>query len=251
LASPGLEVDKAAELVRAIEAAGFAHNWPLTPTGRKSTSREAITNSCTNAVLSSLLAYRGAPKTILTTFMRPWVELSARDGRLHPNWNNVRGDLYGTRTGRLSCSNPNLQNVPTEFEMAIPSHLLELPFMRRYILPEEGHVIVPSDYNGQEVRILAHFAEGRAPEIYRNGPRADLHEIAAKIISEESGLHLKRKLTKVTAFSVIYGAGPTSMAAQLHCSVDEARRIRRAYFDALPGVEEFIKAVSNRSSVRT
>jgi DNA polymerase I-like protein with 3'-5' exonuclease and polymerase domains len=178
--------------------------------------------------------------------------MSAADGHLHPSWNQVRGDEYGTRTGRLSCSAPNLQNVPTEFENIDILGYPPMVFMRRYILPDEGQIIIAADYNGQEMRLLAHFAEGRAAEIYRNDPRADFHEIARTILHDEAGLDLKRKLVKIVGFSLIYGAGVPNLSGQLNMSdLGLVRRIRDNYLRSIPGLKTFLEDVTSRPGVRT
>ncbi len=242
-----------AEMAKALVAAGY--HLRKTPTGRLSTSQAALHEAIRDDEdLLKLLSYRGACKTLLGTFMKPWLKFAERDGRLHPSWNSVRGDNYGTRTGRLSCSTPNLQNVPTEFSFeytGVLSGFLPLPYARVYLLPDEGEVIVSLDFNGQEMRLLAHFAEGKAAEIYRNDPRADFHEIASSLVLATSGLHLKRKKVKITGFSLIYGAGIPALAAQLDVPPDEAAAIKRAYLQAIPGLAEFQRAVSQRSEVRT
>lgn len=246
-----INLDSGAELASALEKSGLARTLPRTPTGRLSTARAALEGAVTDPVLLQLLRYRGALKTLIGTFMKPWLNLSDADGRVHPSWNSVRGDIYGTRTGRLSCSAPNLQNVPTEFEgLDLEGHPL-LPFMRRYILPDEGHVLVAADYNGQEMRLLAHFAEGRAAEIYRKDPRADFHQVARNIVHNEAALDLKRKQVKITGFSLIYGAGVPALASQLGVPHDTARLIRNAYLNAMPGLREFQKDVAGRSQVKT
>lgn len=247
-------IDTPAQVASALVAAGY--KLRKTPTGRISTSQDALHEAIKDdEPLLQLLQYRGALKTLLGTFMRPWLELSARDGRLHPNWNSVRGDNYGTRTGRLSCSNPNLQNVPTEFDKidysGILAGFLPLPFMRIYILPDPGEVILAADFNGQEMRLLAHFAEGKAAEIYRTDPRADFHQVAGGLIQAVAGLVLKRRDVKITGFSLIYGAGVPALAAQLGVPIDQASTIKKGYLRAIPGLSDFQYSVSQRSEVRT
>lgn len=245
-------VDSGAELAKALVESGLASNLKRTPTGRLSTARDALEAAVHDPQLLSALRYRGALKTLLSTFMGPWLEMSQFDGYLHPSWNQVRGDEYGTRTGRLSCSAPNLQNVPTEFDFLDLLGYPPLVFMRRYILPDEGQIIVAADYNGQEMRLLAHFAEGRAAQIYRDNPRADFHEIAKNILHDEAGMDLKRKLVKIVGFSLIYGAGVDNLAGQLGMSDrEEVRRIRNLYLRSIPGLKEFIDDVTSRPGVRT
>jgi DNA polymerase-1 len=246
-------IDTPAQVAKALVAAGY--KLALTKTGRVSTAQSALEDAIKDDDdLLSLLKYRGALKTLLGTFMRPWVELSAADGHLHPNWNSVRGDDYGTRTGRLSCSNPNLQNVPTEFDFdytGILAGFLPLPFMRVYILPDPGEILVASDYNGQEMRLLAHFAEGQAGEIYRTDPRADFHEVAVRLVKEKAGLDIKRKQAKITGFSLIYGAGVASLSEQLGVPMAEGRQIKIAYLKAMVGLQDFQRSVEARSQVKT
>jgi DNA polymerase-1 len=246
-------IDTPAQVAKALVAAGYT--LAKTATGRVSTSQSSLEAAIQDdPSLLSLLKYRGALKTLLGTFMRPWLDLSAADGHLHPSWNSVRGDNYGTRTGRLSCSNPNLQNVPTEFEFdytGILAGFLPLPFMRIYILPDPGEVLVAADYNGQEMRLLAHFAEGQAAEIYRTDPRADFHEVAVRLVKEKAGLDIKRKQAKITGFSLIYGAGVGSLSEQLGVPMAEGRQIKVAYLKAMVGLQDFQRSVEARSQVKT
>jgi DNA polymerase I-like protein with 3'-5' exonuclease and polymerase domains len=254
------EIDTPAQLAKALLAAGYTLR--LTPTGRTSTSQAALMEAIRDDKdLLDLLAYRGACKTLLGTFMRPWVVFSARDGHLHPSWNSVRSDNYGTRTGRLSCSTPNLQNVPTEFDFdyeGILAGFLPLPFMRVYILPDEGEVILAADYNGQEMRLLGHFAEGKLQEIYLENPRADVHQVAVGIVEVVVGPvwtsdipHIKRKQAKITGFSLIYGAGVPALAEQLGVPANAARLIKAGYLRAMVGLADFQSSVSARSEVKT
>jgi len=248
-------VDSGTELAKALINSPLVDKSRLgrTPTGRISTARASLEAAVQDPQLLALLRYRGALKTLLGTFMRPWYEMSESDGHLHPSWNQVRGDEYGTRTGRLSCSAPNLQNVPTEFEDIDILGFPPMIFMRQYILPDEGEILVAADYNGQEMRLLAHFAEGRAAEIYRNNPRADFHEIARDILHNEAGLDFPRKKVKIVGFSLIYGAGVPNLSSQLRMEdqLGEVKRLRDMYLRSLPGLKEFIADVTSRPGVRT
>lgn len=254
------EIDTPAQVAAALTAAGY--KLRKTPTGRISTAQDALHEAIKDdKELLDLLQYRAAIKTLLQTFMRPWLVFSERDGRLHPSWNSVRGDHYGTRTGRLSCSTPNLQNIPTEFEFdyeGILRGFVPVPFMRVYILPDPGEVILSADFNGQEMRLLGHFAEGKIAEVYNDDPRADIHQVAVELVEETSGAVWtsstpkgKRKQAKITGFSLIYGAGVPALAAQLGIPGNEASTIKRAYLRALPGLSDFQSSVSQRSEVRT
>jgi DNA polymerase-1 len=248
-------VDSGTELAKALISSGKVNKDDLdkTPTGKFSTARASLEAAVQDPQLLAALRYRGALKTLLGTFMRPWYEMSEHDGHLHPSWNQVRGDEYGTRTGRLSCNAPNLTNVPTEFEDIDMPGYPPMVFMRRYILPDEGQIIVSADWNGQEMRLLAHFAEGRAAEIYRENPRADFHEIARDILHDEAGLDFPRKKIKIVGFSLIYGAGVPNLAGQLNMKNDigRVRQLRDMYLRSIPGLKEFIADVTSRPGVRT
>jgi len=248
-----VNLDSGPELTAAILAAGLGveEEWPRTPTGKLSTSRENLLIGVKNDHLVGLLAYRGQLKTLLGTFMRGWLRLSARDGRVHPSWNAVRGDDYGTRTGRLSCSDPNFQNIPDVLQGNPPAGYPPLPPMRQYILAEDGCLLVAADYKSQEMRLLAHFAEGRLQQIYLDDPEADLHQVAAGIVSTESGLRLERRATKAVGFGLVYGEGTRSLSHGLAVDYATAYTIREAYFNSMYGLREFIDEVSSRDYVRT
>ena len=239
--------DSTAELAQALIKSGRAaeDDFKRTPTGKLSTAKGSIDLAVKDPDTRQILAYRGQLKTLLTTFMRPWAGM-ASNGRLHPQFNQVRGDTYGTRTGRLSSSNPNFQNVPTEPKGQPPEGLPALPFIRQYVLPDEGHVLVSADFHSQEFRIAAHYAEGRAAEIYRADPAADFHLKVAEILRSDAGLTLPRKAVKITGFSLIYGSGVKSLAEQLGVDQGTAGKIRKHYFEVLPGLQELMNDVSAR-----
>jgi DNA polymerase-1 len=242
-------LDSASEFAARLISSGRCSesDFKRTPTGKISVAKGSLDAAVKDPELRQLATYRSNLRTVLTTFMRPWVEIAHRNGgRLHPEFNQVRGDIYGTRTGRLSSSNPNLQNVPTEFKSEAPAGFPPLPYMRQYVLPDEGHVLVASDFNGQEMRIAAHFAEGRAAEIYRNDPSADFHKTVSKILETDAGLKLDHKLVKITGFSLIYGSGVNALADLLGVDRNTASTIRAHYFQVLPGFKELMDDVSKR-----
>lgn len=248
-------MDSGPQLAAAARLAGFTvgeDDWPKTPTGKLSTARDVLKQVLTDEALYQMLSYRGALKTLLGTFMRSWYEKGlATGGRLHPGWNQVKGVDYGAKTGRLSSSNPNFQNIPNEFDEQPPEGYPELPLMRKYVLPDDSDsYFVSADFQSQEIRMLGHFAEGAIQEIYCSDPNADLHQVAADIISDQTGMTITRKHTKITAFSILYGAGVGTMASRLGIPVNEAGQIKRAYLKTLVGVKEFMQDVESRAALR-
>lgn len=251
-------LDETGVLVDALERCGAVTEWVLTKTGKKSKAKDNIKVNDLN--IKTLMEYRSGLKTCLQTFMRPWLEQSAADGRLHPNWNQVKQyreggkatDKKGTQTGRLSSDSPNFQNVPTEFTdslghaLPIPDGLHPLPLMRRYCLPELGHVWIKRDFSSQEIRILAHFEDGSLCEAYRANPNLDPHQMAMDLIQAMIGVLYARKDIKITGFSIIYGAGATGLSHQLGQSYEDAYRIKSAYLAAMPGIQTLMDDVQGR-----
>lgn len=239
----------------ALERSGAVQEWVVTKTGKRSLAKENL-----HILLPSvkeLYEYRSSLSTCLSTFMRPWLEKSAADGRLHPNWNQVRqprGDRNskGTRTGRLSSDDPNFQNVPTEFvtstgePLPTPEGLHPLPVLRQYCLPEEGHVWLKRDFSSQEIRILAHFEDGTLCEAYRSDPNLDPHRMAQDLMYQLIKIMYDRKSTKITGFSLIYGTGVKGLSLQLGQSYADAAQIKDAYLTAFPGVKRLMQDVSRR-----
>lgn len=247
-------IDSDAELAAALDRAGQVSQWVLTPTGKRSTARKNLVGRVKDPALLVYLAYRGVLATCLGTFAGPWLEQALREGgRLHPEWNQVRGDrgsdgdMSGTRTGRMSCKAPNLQNPPNEFEgLAIPPGLPPPMIMRRYLLPEQGHVWLKRDFSAQEMRIMAHFAEGRLYEAFRADPRTDPHVAVQRMIKELLNIDMPRKFVKITGFGIMYGRGVPNLSAALGVDQDEGKRVRDAYYAALPEIQQLSYETRNR-----
>ena len=236
LQAPGLNIDSNDDLAAALDRLGLVKNWILTPTGKRSTSKVNLAIALNSSPLAGIIGYRNQLATCMGTFMEPWLRLSSTTGRVYPTWNQVRGEHGGARTGRATCSDPNLLNVPKEFEALPPEGLPPLPLMRSYLLPEEGHVWCRRDYQQQELRILAHYEDGQMMDEYNRDPRVDFHDLAGKLITANTGRKLERKHIKTTAFSILYGAGAASMAVKLGCDTQEAQELKNAYYQAIPGI---------------
>lgn len=250
----GIDAEKATprQLAAALIEGGHVDSLPRTPSGKQySTAKATIETHVKDPALAKQIRHKGILQTLTGNFYKNWLAFSADDGRVHPSWNQVRNERFGARTGRFSCSEPNFQNVPTEFPEGY-----DVPYMRKYILPDEGCIIVPADYNGQEMRGLAHYAEGPVAEVYRNDPRADFHAVASRLVLEATGLKIHRKMAKIVGFSLIYGSGIQTLADQLTAagfptSYEQAKMIKAAYFRAFPGLQQFIWLFRDRNGIRT
>lgn len=255
-----LEEDEEA-LKDGLERAGAVTEWVLTPKAKKRSMADGNLKIVIPQI-RDLLDYRGALKTSLQTFMRPWIEMSREDGRLHPNWNQVRqakGDwgTKGARTGRMSSDNPNFQNLPTEWEykngtpMVVPPGLLPYPTLRRYILPELGHLWLKRDFSSQEVRIVAHFENGQLERAYIENPSMDPHKLAQQMIETVVGLTIARIGAKIIGFSIIYGAGGPGLSKNLMVPLEEAYKLKAAYLAAMPGIKTLMDDVQARGRAGT
>lgn len=158
--------------------------------------------------------------------LRAWKEpFISPDGRVHANYRQI-----GTKTGRMSCSDPNLQNQPRDD--------LRLRYNFR---AEPGFKLVTCDLSNVEMRIFAAYAgEGRLLEAIRNGE--DIHVLTAEMIGIRDRVRpggfveSARQRGKTFNFSKVYGGGIRTIRKQLRCTQDEARMYNQRYSDAYPEV---------------
>lgn len=248
------EISKDVQLAAALDQKGLITDWVLTPTGKRSVARKNLTGRIKDPVLLDYLAYHGVLTTCLGTFAGPWLaQAMAEDGRVHPQWNQVRGDrgdagnIDGARTGRMSCKQPNLQNPPNDFEsLVIPEGLPPMIRMRQYLLPEVGHKWCKRDFSAQEMRIMAHYAEGALYDAFRKDPATDPHTMVKSIIDYLIGGDMPRKYVKITGFGILYGRGVTNLSLALGVPEEEGKKVRDAYYAALPEIKELSTDTRNR-----
>ena len=227
LRAPDLAVDSNDSVVAALKERGYTE-FLLTPTGKPSTSGDSLDKALSaDPELRQLLERRATYATMVGTFMEPWSEMAQQnEGRIHASYNQVRNPAgYGTRTGRLSSSHPNLQNVPG-FKGE------EYPNMRSYLLPEEGHVWVTGDFKSQEPRIAAHFEDGAMRQAYIHDPDMDIYMFIVKQV----GGSITRKQAKVIFLGLLYGMGAALLAEQLGITPEEALTLRNLIKAALPDI---------------
>jgi DNA polymerase-1 len=229
-------LDSNEELVYALQAAGYT-DFLLTETGKPSVSKASLQLALAGRLdLLQRLTRRSQLCTVLGTFMEPWLEIAeANGGRLHPSYNQTRNpEGFGTRTGRLSSSHPNLQNVP--------GHLADgLPVMRSYLLPEEGHVWITGDFKAQEPRIAAHFEDGKLLKEFQDSPELDPYEYVMGHVA-----NLGRKPAKTIFLGLLYGMGLASLAESLKVTEYKASELREAVRFAIPGIVAMDKDIRQR-----
>jgi DNA polymerase I len=236
-------LDSNEQLVAALIDAGKADAalMGLTATGKVKSDKIALAAGVSDKTLAAMLKYLAQLKTCLRTFMEPWLATAMRSGGLiYTNWNQTRGENGGTRTGRLS-STPNFQNIPKEFtpiwgKVKPPFALPPLPLCRSYIIAPNGHVLCDRDFASQELRILAHFENGKMAQGYLEQPDVDFHQLAADMITRTTGVKITRRDAKTIGFAILYGAGRGTIASRLDCSVTEVDVLLNAYFTVFPGI---------------
>jgi DNA polymerase-1 len=158
--------------------------------------------------------------------------INPETGRIHTSYNQTV-----TATGRLSSSDPNLQNIPARGELG--------KRFRRAFIPAEGHLFLAADYSQIELRILAHLSEDPALlETFREG--RDVHEeTARRVFGELSTLYQDelRRRAKIINFSIIYGTSAFSLAKELETSTSEAQKFIDRYFEKHPKVGEYLDRI--------
>jgi DNA polymerase I len=163
--------------------------------------------------------------------------VNAETGRIHCSFNQVVA-----ATGRLSSSDPNLQNIPIRTE--------EGRRVRRAFLPSEGHKLLCADYSQIELRMLAHFSQDPALQAaFREG--TDIHTaVASEIfgIAESAVGSDMRRIAKAVNFGVIYGQSPFGLAAALGIPQPEAARFIESYFARYAGVDRYLTSILAESA---
>ena len=173
-----------------------------------------------NPIIDFILEYRELQK-LKTTYIEPFPALVRADGRIHTTY-----DQIGAATGRLSSSNPNLQNIPIRTELGQE--------FRKAFIAEEGFELVSLDYSQIELRIVAHMAQDKKMiEAFRNGQ--DIHERTATLIG------ITRRQAKALNFGIIYGMGTMGFARNTGLDRTKARAFIDAYLTEFSGVAKYME----------
>ena len=200
-------------------------------TGQYSTSEEVLLAlKPKHPVVGMILAYRELKKLISTYISALPTYINPETGKIHTTYNQTV-----TATGRLSSSNPNLQNLPIRSERG--------QLIRQAVIPDDGCMFLSADYSQIELRLMAHFSQDpHLVEAFRSGQ--DIHAAtAAKIFNVPIDEVTKdqRRQAKTANFGIIYGISAFGLAQQLDCSRSEAKALIDGYFAAFPGVIDYIE----------
>ena len=183
----------------------------------------------------TLLEYRALSK-LKTTYLDALVPLIGRDGRLHTTFHQA-----ATATGRLSSSDPNLQNIPVRTEMGRA--------IRRAFVAEPGWKLVSADYSQIELRLLAHVSEDPGLlEAFR--AREDVHvRTAAEVFGVTPGEVTadQRRVAKMVNFGIAYGLSPHGLSTRLDIPHEEAASIIDRYFARYVGIRRYLEETVERA----
>jgi DNA polymerase I-like protein with 3'-5' exonuclease and polymerase domains len=173
------------------------------------------------------------------------------NGRIHGEINQLKSDQGGTITGRLSMSNPNLQQIPARNQKIGP-------MIRSLFIPEEGHSWGSFDYSQQEPRLVVHFAalthgglEGADEFVhsYQDNPDTDFHQIAADMAV------IDRKTAKTMNLGLFYGMGQKKLGSELGLDEDDTKKLFEKYHSRVPFVKQLMslasKSANDNGQVRT
>lgn len=221
-----INLDSQQQVTQALERLGIplpdsTRNWKLQPLAAE------------YPVIGTLLEYRTVQKA-LTSYGQNMIELiNPATGRLHADFRQI-----GAPTGRFSCTNPNIQQVPhtAEYRRCFSGH-------------PEGRKLVIADYSQIELRILAEFSADRGfMEAFNTG--ADLHRVtAAQVfnVTLDQVSKDQRDFAKRLNFGVVYGIGAQRFSMLTGLSVPEAENIMRKYFATYSGLDNYLREAANRA----
>ena len=186
-------------------------------------------------IVGAVLEYRQLTK-LKSTYADGLLKAMDSDGRVRTSF-----QMTVTATGRLSSTEPNLQNIPTRTDLGSE--------IRKMFIPADGCVLVDADYSQIELRLLAHISgdEGMREAFLSGG---DFHaETAAKVfhVAPQDVTHEMRRRAKAVNFGIVYGISAFSLSQDIGSTMAEAKAYMEAYFATFPGVRKYMDAVVEKA----
>lgn len=207
-----------------------------TPGGQPSTSVTVLEGlQHQHPIIQDIVEYRSLEK-LRSTYLAPLPRQVHADGRVHTTFNNL-----ATATGRLSSSNPNLQNIPIRGQFG--------PRMRSCFVARRGNALVAADYSQIELRVLAHLSQEQHL-IEAFAADEDIHARTASLLLDKPKDRIstdERRKAKTINFGLIYGMGPQKLSRELGISLNEAKEFIEKYFNTLPNVRQFFNQVETQA----
>ena len=184
-------------------------------------------------IIYCILEYRKYAK-LKSTYVEGLAKVIGEDQRIHSHFNQT-----DTRTGRLSSTEPNLQNIPVRTELGAQ--------MRRFFRAQEGWTLVDADYSQIELRVLAHIADDQNMQAAFNSGE-DIHTNTAAQVFDLPPLFVTpemRRKAKAVNFGIVYGIGAFSLAQDIGVSVAEADQYIKNYLRTFSGVQKYMEDTIN------
>ena len=179
-------------------------------------------------IIAKILEYRQLTK-LKSTYADGLAVYIREDGRIHGKFNQTI-----TATGRISSTEPNLQNIPVRMELG--------RLIRKVFVPEEGYVFVDADYSQIELRVLAHCSEDKQLiQAYKEAQ--DIHRITASQVFHtpfDEVTDLQRRNAKAVNFGIVYGISSYGLSEDLSIDIKEAKKYIEQYFKTYPGIKAFL-----------
>ncbi len=189
-------------------------------------------------IIVEILAYRELQK-LLSTYIDSLPNLLDQEDILHPTLNQA-----GTTTGRMSSTNPNVQNIPTRDEQGV--------VIRNAFIARPGYVLAAFDYSQIELRVLAALSiDPDLVKIFKAGK--DIHSsVASKVfgVKEKEVTKEMRRRAKVINFGIIYGMGINALRVNLNTTRDEAKKFQDNYFASFPTIKKYFDLVITEARQR-
>lgn len=272
LRASGLNFDADADVADVLIRSGAVDEQNFTrtaktkthPNGQLSMSKENLLPEMFNDVrVAHALGYRNRLATCLKMFMVPWRDQARQmGGYITTNWNQVMGERGGTRTGRPSTDKHNFLNLSKSFDGRDDGYkhpdflgVAPLPLVRKYVLPDDGEVFLHRDFDGQEMRVFAHFEQGGLLAQFIADPAMDPHAFVGDEMKRVAGREIERTKIKSLNFQGMYGGGAPALQRKLRCSFQEAKELKAFHNKALPGRvvlnEEINRIVTRGDPIRT
>jgi len=207
------------------------------PAGKKTKTGYSTNADVLNAlapeypIVSDILKYRQYAK-LKSTYADGLGDCIRGDGRIHPTFQQTV-----TATGRLSCTDPNLQNIPIRME--------EGRNIRKVFLPREGSVFMDADYSQIELRVLAHLS-GDQNLIDTFNSHGDIHRATAARVFHKTPEEItdqERRAAKAVNFGIVYGISSFGLGEDLHISKKEAQQYIDDYYEAYPDLKKYLEGL--------
>lgn len=229
-------------------AKAFRHlglEYPMTepsekhPQGQPS-FKKAFLEEVDHPFAKMIVQGRGLDK-LVSTFIDSYILNGHVNGKVHTTFHPLSGEDGGTKTGRLSSSDPNLQNISVRSS--------DGKLIRACFIPDEGHLqLRDHDYSQIEYRMLAHYATGAGSDAvraaYNADPDLDYHKLIGGMVLAQTGRELPRGIIKNINFGLVYGSGVAKLSEQMKVALKEGREFVKAFHESVPFAKPTLESIA-------